>query len=217
MIEIWKTITGFSSYEINKNGLIRSKKHNTIMKTRKNNRGYHLVELISDDFESKTCLVHRLLALEFVPDTGINPDGTKMVGTHQVNHKDGDKDNISIENLEWCDQKYNMREAYRIGLRKYVPYEVTDEYREKMRKSSSKPSPGKEVQMLNKDTLEVIEVFESAVDAVKKLPELKLKDSGIRDAANHRRGMETYKGFRWKFTGNISNGTKARESKKNLK
>ena len=215
MKEIWKSIPGFSSYEINNFGDVRSKRdRNKLKKTCINNRGYHMVELVNDDFYSKNCLIHRLMAITFIPDTGINPDGTKMIGKHQVNHKDGNKDNLFLENLEWCDQSYNMRESYRLGLRSYVPHSITDEYREKMRKISSRPSPGKEVQMLNKDTLEVIETFESSFDAVKKHPELNLKDSGIRDAANHRRGTETYKGFRWKFTGNISNGTKCRESKK---
>lgn len=214
MEEIWKTITNFSLYEINEKGDIRSKKEKRKLKTRTNNRGYHIIDILDDNYEVRTCLIHRLLAIEFIPDTGINPDGTEMKGEHQVNHKDGNKDNLLLENLEWCDQSYNMREAYRLGLRTYVPYEVTDEYREKMRKISARPSPGKEVQMLDKDTLEVLETFESSIEAVKKHPELNLKDSGIRDAANHRRGAETYKGYKWQFTGKISNGTKCRESKK---
>lgn len=215
--EIWKPVKGFESeYEISNLGQVRNKK-GKIMKQAINNRGYHLISLSTtknDICFSKTLLVHRLLAESFIEDTGVNPDGTIMKGKHQVNHKDGNKDRNILENLEWCDQSYNMRESYRLGLREYVPYEVSDEYREKMRKISSRPSPGKEVQMLDKDTLEVLETFENSFDAVKKHPELNLKDSSIRDAANHRRGLETYKGYRWQFTGKITNGINCRQSKK---
>ena len=132
----------------------------------------------------------------------------------QVNHRDGVKDNNQLENLEWCDQSHNMKESYRLGLRTYVPYEVSDEYREKMREISSRPSPGKEVQMIEKNTGKVLGTYASSKEAVKQLPDLKLEESGIRDAANGRRGKTSYKGYIWKFTGNISNGTKCRESKK---
>lgn len=213
-VEIWKPVKNFEElYEISNYGKIKNRK-GLLLKTRTNNRGYHIIELVDKNFIVHTCLLHRLIAQTFIQDTGINPDGTIMKGRHQVNHKDGNKDNNIQENFEWCDQSYNMKEAYKLGLRVYVPYEVTDEYRELMRKTASRPSAGKEVQMLDKDTLEILETFESAFDAVRKHPELKLRDSGIRDAANHRRGIETYKGYRWRFTGKITNGRKCRESKK---
>ena len=43
-------------------------------------------------------LIHRLVATAFIP----NPDNLP-----HVNHKDEDKTNNSIDNLEWCDAKYN--------------------------------------------------------------------------------------------------------------
>lgn len=218
MEEIWKPLKNYEdSYEISNLGNIKNK-DGKIMNHNKNNRGYHLVTLrvqnpMGKNF-SRTVLAHRVLAETFIEDTGFNPDGSKMVGKHQVNHKDGNKDNNTIMNLEWCDQSYNQKEAYRLGLREYVPYEVTEEYREKMKQVSARPSPGKEVQMLDKNTLEVIETFESSMEAVRKRPDLNLRDSSIRDAANGRRGKLTYKGYKWKFTGKITNGDKCRESKK---
>lgn len=54
-------------------------------------------------------LVHRLIATAFLPKTGINPDGTPIVGEYQVNHKDKDRTNNKLENLEWCDRSYNLK------------------------------------------------------------------------------------------------------------
>jgi hypothetical protein len=51
--------------------------------------------------------VHRLLALCFLP----NPEGKP-----QVNHIDGDKQNNSLDNLEWCTDADNKRHAYFVGL-----------------------------------------------------------------------------------------------------
>ena len=43
-------------------------------------------------------MIHRLVALTFLPNPNRLP---------QVNHKDENKENNSVENLEWCDAKYN--------------------------------------------------------------------------------------------------------------
>lgn len=55
----------------------------------------------------KGLYIHRLVALAFIP----NPDGKP-----HVNHKDGDKQNNALSNLEWCTHRENMRHAYRTGL-----------------------------------------------------------------------------------------------------
>lgn len=54
-----------------------------------------------------TSYIHRLLAIHFIP----NPDNLP-----EVNHKDGNKLNNSIENLEWCTHKENMQHAHNNGL-----------------------------------------------------------------------------------------------------
>lgn len=70
--------------------------------------GYHRVTL-SIDGKSKRFLTHRLVAELFIP----NP---KEV----VNHKDGDKLNNSVDNLEWTTQKENIKHALETGLKKPV-------------------------------------------------------------------------------------------------
>ena len=56
----------------------------------------------------KTALVHRLVAEAWIP----NPDNLDF-----VNHKDGDKKNNNVENLEWCNRSHNLQHAYDTGLR----------------------------------------------------------------------------------------------------
>lgn len=62
-------------------------------------RGYLTVNLYSNGY-MKTCLVHRLVADAFLP----NP-----YGLPEVNHKDEDRSNPDLSNLEWCDSSYNKR------------------------------------------------------------------------------------------------------------
>ena len=57
--------------------------------------------------KKKYIRLHRLIAETFIP----NPDVLPM-----INHKDGNKLNNSIENLEWCTNAYNTQEAYDMGL-----------------------------------------------------------------------------------------------------
>lgn len=73
-----------------------------------NNSGYRQVRCYLKG-RSKTCdpLVHRLVAHKFIP----NSDNLGL-----INHKDGDKLNNSVDNLEWCDHSHNLRHAYAAGL-----------------------------------------------------------------------------------------------------
>lgn len=72
------------------------------------NRGYLSVDLFKDGKYTKHS-IHRLIAITFIP----NPDCLP-----EVNHKDGNKLNNSIDNLEWMSHSDNVKHAFRMGLKK---------------------------------------------------------------------------------------------------
>lgn len=61
--------------------------------------GYCSVELFDKNGKSKRLLIHRLVAAAFIP----NPNNYT-----EINHKDENPLNNRVNNLEWCDRKYNM-------------------------------------------------------------------------------------------------------------
>ncbi|WP_086350160.1 HNH endonuclease [Candidatus Enterococcus clewellii] len=97
------------SYQISSKGRVKSllTAKATILKTRVNQWGYEVVNL-KIDRETKTKQVHRLVAEAFL---GID------LAKSQVNHKDGDKLNNLLDNLEWVTPKENIEHANRMKLR----------------------------------------------------------------------------------------------------
>ena len=101
MEEIWCPIKGYEGlYEVSDKGRVKSIGYGKekILKPFRNKYGYLQIGLRKNR-EQKWYLVHRLVAQTFIP----NPDNLP-----QVNHKDEDKENNSVHNLEWCDSKYNI-------------------------------------------------------------------------------------------------------------
>ena len=99
--EIWCPIKGYEcQYEVSDQGRVRSLKSGKerILKPGSDKYGYLQVGLYKNG-EKKMCKVHRLVAQTFIP----NPDNLT-----EVNHKDEDKINNKVSNLEWCDRKYNI-------------------------------------------------------------------------------------------------------------
>ena len=99
-------------YKIDPNGSILNTKTNKILKVHHNWFGYTMVVLFKEG-KSKKIRVHRLLATYFINNP--KPEVFKI-----VNHKDGNPRNNQLSNLEWCDQKHNIKQAYLLG-RKEAP------------------------------------------------------------------------------------------------
>ena len=103
---MWRKVYGFDDYLCNEQGEIYSLKRNRILKGR-SMKGYRRVVLMKNG-KQIDALVHRLIAQTFIPNPKNKPE---------VNHKDGNKENNSVFNLEWCTQKENVHHAMKTGLK----------------------------------------------------------------------------------------------------
>lgn len=70
--------------------------------------------------KGKMQYVHRVVAQAFIPNYDDLPC---------VNHKDGNKKNNNVSNLEWCTYSYNNKEAYRLGLKKGIKGKKTSKHK----------------------------------------------------------------------------------------
>lgn len=144
MKEEFREINGFPNYEVSNTGIVRNKKHNRIKELQIDKHGYNRVDLYSG-CKRKTCRVHKLVADAFLPQDPLRKE---------INHKDGNKTNNLVSNLERCTKSENMRHAYRTGLEKpHASYGM---------KGKKNPNAGR-----NRRAIRIIEtgqVFKSIMD-----------------------------------------------------
>lgn len=106
MTEIFKDIQGYEGlYQISNTGKVKNIIRNSILKPGIGTTGYYLVILCKNKVK-KTSKVHRLVAKAFIE----NPDNLPF-----VNHKDSNRLNNHISNLEWCDNSGNMQHCFNKG------------------------------------------------------------------------------------------------------
>jgi hypothetical protein len=184
--EIWKDIKGFEGrYQVSNLGRVRSldmvlegknwkssypfeyQRSGKVLKPLKKRNGYYHI-CLRNNGKPKFFVIHRLVALAFIP----NPNKLPC-----VNHKDEDKANNVVSNLEWCTQKYNSNYGTRNErLREYSINNV-------MRPVVQYDMEGK-----------VIDTFESLSDAANKTGIPSVDISGV---CNGRR--KTTHGYVFKF------------------
>ena len=100
-----KDIQGYEGmYAVTSCGKVYSYKRKKFLKHFKRKDGYLEVGLHKDG-EQKNYLIHRLVAEAYLPNHNNLPC---------VNHKDENKENNALQNLEWCTQKYNANYGSRI-------------------------------------------------------------------------------------------------------
>lgn len=98
--EIWKDCKGYEGlYQVSNLGRVWNIKLQRYLKGSYDKDGYIRVNLTAKNGKVKTERVHRLVALVFLDNPNNYP---------QVNHKDENKGNNCVDNLEWCDAKYNI-------------------------------------------------------------------------------------------------------------
>ena len=98
-----KYIKGYGKkYLIFPDGSIYSYRRKRFLKWNADGKGYYRVTLLFRN-KAKTCHIHRLVAINFIP----NPNNLPV-----VNHKDFNKKNNKRENLEWCTDEYNKKHYF---------------------------------------------------------------------------------------------------------
>lgn len=108
----WLDVVGYEGlYKVNSNGDVKSINYNRtgqskLLKCAIDRYGYYIVNLYKNQ-KRKTFRVHRIVAQAFMP----NDDANNTL----INHKDENKLNNRVENLEWCNAKYNIN----YSIRKY--------------------------------------------------------------------------------------------------
>ena len=172
--EKWKDIQGYEGlYQVSNLGNVRSLdrivKHypkdyfqeGRVLKSALTKNGYPMVVLLNHN-DRKTKKIHRLVAEAFIPN---------LNNYNVVNHKDENKENNCVENLEWCTSKYNANYGSR---------------NKKMAKALSK-----KVAMI-KDGI-VLKVFDSQADARRE----GFSQAQISKCCNGI--VKHYLGYQWKF------------------
>ena len=179
--EIWRTpiVNGepWENYQVSNLGRILSLNYNhtgkpKLLKPSYNKQGYLQVQL-SKNRKRKTFRVNRLVAETFIPNPNNLPE---------VNHKDEDKTNNSVENLEWIWHKDNCNHGTR---------------NERIAKTNSK------VQKNNQKKSKPVLQFTLDGEFVREWPSTRECGRNGFDNSNVAkccRGEKThYKGFRWKY------------------
>lgn len=179
----WKDIVGYENeYQINQFGEIRTLKNSPklkkydVLKPQISKRNGYVYQMLYKNGKEKLLRVHRLVAMAFLP----NPNNLP-----QVNHKDGNKQNNSVDNLEWCEQSDNMKHAYKNGLQ--TPSE-------NQRKAIINTNKLKQKKVCQIKDGEVINTFSGISEASR---QTKISISCISRCCNLKR--KSTNGYEWRF------------------
>ncbi len=161
-----------TKYIVYEDGRIYSKRYNKFLTPKRNWDGYLRIQI----WENATCHMiywHRVIAETFLP----NPDNKPC-----VNHKDGNKQNNHVDNLEWCTQQENIKHAYETGLSTHRPrnWDVLS----------------RAVDQLDLDG-NYIRTFPSIIEAKR---QLNLSGSGINNVCKGKKNYNTAGGFKWRYS-----------------
>ena len=102
---MWKQIENLD-YEINSEGIVRRISTKRTKKSFKRKDGYIGIQLYKTKYDIINYQLHRLIAIAFIP----NPENKEY-----INHKDSNRENNSLANLEWVTFKENVKHGYEFG------------------------------------------------------------------------------------------------------
>lgn len=204
--ENWKILTFNSNYEVSNLGKLRNAKTKKELKFRDNGHGY-LGAYLYNKGKRKVEYIHRLVAYCFIPN---------IDNKEEVNHKDGDKSNNCVYNLEWVTKSENIKHSYKTGLRKITEKQrknailqlskITPEALLKGRLKSAETNKKKSTLEYIKNSLnqakpiKCIELNRVFISALRVEHKLGIKKSAIQKAMN--KGYKTCGGYHWKYVKN---------------
>lgn len=184
--ERWEYIRGYdNNYQISSYGRVKSLKFSKEKYLKpKQNRGGYLEVLLYKNNKGKLYRIHRLVAEAFIQNTYNYPE---------VNHKDGDKLNNCVSNLEWCTRSKNQKHACVTSLAGSIS-KVKDRARINGKQACKR---------IIQETVdgEVIRVWDSQTSAA---IELNLTRTSISNCLNNR--TKTAGGYSWKYIVNTMKG-----------
>lgn len=194
MQEVWKDVTGYDNikknlYEVSNFGRIRNKETKYILKKRLNKDGYEIINL-QGNLQGKTkgtYLVHRLVAFAFIP----NDD---YINKFQVNHKDEIKNNNCADNLEWCTNEYNWNYNNNSALKRAI-INSRKSIEAKRINGILYTKRSHKIKMINPETNEVVNIFETLTDASNKTG---IRPSSINNVLNTNK---IFHDFKWEKVG----------------
>lgn len=168
-------VIGFEEYFVDTNGIVYSKRGKPL-KHSINHNGYKIINFYVNHHR-KGFAIHTIVAKQFIP----NADVAKT----QVNHKDGDKENNNVDNLEWVTPLENTKHAINI-----LGYD----------KTGGNNSNAKPVIAYYPNGLEY-KRFPSIIDAAKEFNDKSKKTTSVVNSIwKVVNGIKrTYKGFCWKY------------------
>lgn len=187
MEETWVTIPISIHYEASTHGRIRQKKTGYMMKSHENQLGYQQVNIKGTHGEAITRLVHRLVAITFIP----NPENKPT-----VNHMQHGRSSNHISNLEWSTHKEQAEHSRKRKLT--------------MEETPSKCRWGhRDIWKCDKETGDKLEMFSTVREAACSVPPEKASMSRINTVAegheisqsvpDARECITTAAGFKWVF------------------
>lgn len=133
-MEVWKKIDDYPDYEVSSLGRIKNIQTGKILKQEIKKEGYASIRIFNSARKRKHLNVHALVAEAF-----LSPK------SECVNHKDGNKTNNNVNNLEWCTYSYNNRHAYAHKLKKPYQQRITDTDRDEISQMVREGIPKREI------------------------------------------------------------------------
>lgn len=192
LFEVWKDIKGYEGlYQISNFGNVKALEKSVwngktnlyfpeiIRKPNFDKDGYLNITL-SKNSKAKTFKIHRLVAKAFIDNPGNLPE---------VNHKDGNKSNNFVNNLEWITRSENQKHAFRIGL--INQNGPNNAMYGKLGKDNPNSIP---IYQIDINTNQIIKKFDSMASAGRKL---QVNTGHICQVCKDKR--KTAYGYKWKY------------------